>query len=157
MHIEANTWHRLLRKGFIANLTSKEIETRLISVSQSRVQNKLFVFSLFFFIIFSIRASFKGWGKGWYVEVLAGQVLIGELWNLAIYGKIRGFSTGSSWGQQTLHFWKGSSVQVPVMSQSFGSGCNWRSKLSLRMLQLHDLRFWFAVSEKQLNVLLETG
>ena len=26
--------------------------------------------------------------EGWYTEMLAGQVLIGELWNLAIYGKV---------------------------------------------------------------------
>ena len=30
----------------------------------------------------------RGWGNRRYIEVLVGQVLIEELWTLAIYGKI---------------------------------------------------------------------
>lgn len=47
-----------------------------------------------------------------YAEALLGQVLIGETWNLAIYGK--------GCQQWTLHFRKVSGVQVLVMYQFFG-------------------------------------
>lgn len=49
-----------------------------------------------------------------YAEVPLGQVLIGVPWNVAIYGK--GVSTPDLPKQWTLDFWKGSGVQVLVMS-----------------------------------------
>lgn len=53
------------------------------------------------------------------MDVLVGQLLIRGPWNSAIYSK--GASTPDLPGERRLAFWKGSSVQVPVMSCSFSS------------------------------------
>lgn len=56
-------------KGFIMKSTGKEIRGK----AQLCLPNPKF------------RARFKGLvGTGWNAEVLVGQVLIGELWNLAV-------------------------------------------------------------------------
>lgn len=98
-----------------------------------------------------------------YAEALLGQVWIGRPWNLATYGK--GISTGSS-RQWTVRFWKGSCVQVPVVSLSFGSLCVcvcvgvrlWflvqLEVALLPRLPLHDLRCWSVVSDQRLSIFL---
>ena len=57
-----------------------------------------------------------------------------------------------------LHFWKGSSVQVPFLSWSFGSmgQVRWAFVLQLEVKVLSFLQFWSVVFEKQLRILLET-
>lgn len=96
------------RKTFIAKFTCKEIGGKtLICLPNPEFQ-----------------MSFKGpEGIGCHVEVLVGQVLIGQLWILAIYRK--GFSTQSSSTMYTALlkvFW----CAVLVMFRSFGSG--WRGR-----------------------------
>lgn len=77
---------------------------------------------------------------------------------MAIDGK--GFTTGSSWAT-ALCFQKGSIVQLPVMSQAFGSMEREVGEtlvqlevkgLSSVQAWLHDLQFWSVVSEKQLSI-----
>lgn len=127
-------WHWLLRKGksFIAGRQ----EAKLKSVS----------------LIQGLGRDLRG--TGGYVEVLAGQVSIGGLWNLAVCGKI-GWGTsapglpGSFWTIDISHqkgFWCLGPGHVLVLwfwgRGETGSRYNWRSEFSaLCMLRLHDL--WF--------------
>lgn len=76
----------------------------------------------------------KGLGNGGQVCASAGGgVLVGESWNLAIYGT--GPSAPRLPGQWTLSFRKGLGVRVPVTFQSsgsrdFGFKRSWRPKFS---------------------------
>ena len=89
------------------------------------------------------------------MEVLVGQLLIGGPWNLAIYSK--GASTLNLPGERPLAFWKSSSVQVLVISWSFGSvyvcvSSELGPKFSLSMLLLHNL-FWSVVSDPWISLI----
>lgn len=71
----------------------------------------------------------------------------------------RGVNTRSSWTTDTLllrvpefEFWLCPNPSVPWGGESLCSECSWRSKFSpLHMFQLHGLRFWSIISEKQLR------
>lgn len=106
------------------------------------------------------------------VEVLGGRVIIGRLWNWAIYTK--GAWTPDLLGQGLLasemvlmfKFWLRPGPLLLcwcVLGRwgccrrrwDFGSWGSCRSKSSpLWMLQLHSLQFWSVVSEEQLSILL---
>lgn len=70
-----------------------------------------------------LKAQFECYGlggTGWWMDALMVQVLMGELWNVAICGQIwQEASVPDLPVQQTLCFRKVSRVQAPVMSLSF--------------------------------------
>lgn len=107
--------------------------------------------------------DFKGLGE----QVCRNRVSFNKRRTLKLGHLCNRASTPDLPGQRTFGLWKGSGVAVPVMSwfgstcvwgegeRGFGFGCSWRSKSSLlRMRRLHDLQYWFVVSEEQLTISL---
>lgn len=120
MRIEAKIMNRFLRteRAIYLMLSQLKGDRRHHSKSVSLIQGS--------------GEFLRGWGNR-YVEALVGQVLIGGLWNSAIYGQ--SFSTRSAWTidpSLLKGFWRSSSSYA--LGLWFYGQCwflrSWRSKFS---------------------------
>lgn len=108
---------------------------------------------------------FFGFGGDRYAKVLMEQVWIGGTWNLATYGEGHQhqiFQDNRPFASEKVQLFKCCYGQVLCFSRCvqmwvFGSSCSSKSKFSpLCLFHLHDLQFWFVVSERQLSILLNS-